>query len=109
MMDTATILTFGDVKDTPRVMKVVPGPLRIGDHVHLQFLLKRKLGTRSEELHVSGEFRVTQVSFDTRGAAARQLLTVESVGIAPMWRAVKTQPAVRRKLSPARSPRTVIG
>lgn len=108
-MDIATLLTLGDVKDSPRVLKVLPGPLRMGDHVHLQFLLRRKNGTRSEELSVTGEFRVIQVSFDMRGPAARQLLTVESVGVTPMWRAVKNTPAFRRRIPPARAPRTVIG
>lgn len=108
MMDTATVLTLADVKDTPKVMKVVPGPLRMGDHVHLQFLLRKKTGNRTEELHVNGEFRVTSVSFDTRSATPRQLLTVDSVGIVPTWRAVKNLPQWRRRVPPAVAPRTTI-
>lgn len=109
-METPTILTLGDVKHTPKVMKLLPSPLRNGDQLHLQFTVRKKTGPRTEELVVNGTFRVTQVSFDTtRGPQPRQLLTVEAVGVSPVWKAVKTLPSWQRKLPPARAPRTIIG
>ncbi len=106
-MNAPTLVTLGDVKHTPKVLKELPSPLRNGDHVHLHFMLRRRVGTRTEELHVQGEFRVTAVAFDaSRGPLTRQLLTVESIGVTPLWKAVKTVPEAKRRLPPCVSPRT---
>lgn len=106
-MNAPTVVTLGDVKHTPKVMKDLPSPLRMGDHIMLRFMLRRRVGTRTEELHVQGDFRVTAVAFDaSRGPFTRQLLTVESVGVTPVWKAVKTVPEPKRRLPPCVSPRT---
>lgn len=108
MMDTTTVLTLSDVRDNPKVMKVIVGPLRMGDHIYLKFLLRKKTGNRTEELRVDGEFRVSKVSFDTRGAAQRQLLVVEALGVTPIWKGVKNEPQWKRKMPPAIASRTII-
>lgn len=82
--------------------------LRIGDRLTLAFVLKRQQGGRKEVLDVKGEFRVSSLGFDTTSGAARQKITVEAVGKAPSWRAVKKGSDPPRRLAPAKSPRTVI-
>lgn len=107
-METYTVLVLGDVRDNPRVVKMLPAPLRIGDHIHLLFLLRRKSSGRSEELQVEGEYRITHVSFDTRGSSTKQVLVVEALGVAPTWRSVKNNPSWKRKLPLTVSPRTLL-
>ena len=107
-MEHASLITLGDLRDLPRVLKALPSPLRVGDVVLLDFTLRRRNGSRTDELVVHGNFRVSQVSFDARGSVPRQLVTVEAVQVAPAWRSVKNIQAAPRKLSPAVAPRTVI-
>lgn len=107
-MKPATIVTFSDVTGSPRVKMDLPSPLRIGDHVAMRFQLQRQNGGRSEVLDVMGDFRVSEVRFDTEGGVGRQHLVVQSLGKAPAWRAVKKAPVTAKRLSPARFPRTVI-
>lgn len=104
----ASIVTLEDLKDAPKVSKLLPVPLRNGDHVFLQFTLRRKTGARTEELRVDGEFLVTSVRFDARGVYPKQLLQVVAIGVAPIWKAIKATPTWSRKLPPAKSARTVV-
>lgn len=108
-MNPATLVELGDVAGLPKVKMTLPVPLRIGDRIHLAFQLRRTTGGRSEVLDVSGDFRVTSVSFDAAHGPPRQQLTVESAGKAPTWRAVKRQAAPERRLGPTRFPRTMVG
>lgn len=107
-MHAPSIVTLVDLKDLPKVAKDLPAPLVIGTHIFLQFALRRRTGTRTEELHVDGEFRVVSSTIDARGPLPRQLVDVEATGVAPIWKAVKNTPAWARKLPPAKSPRTVV-
>lgn len=102
VMTPATIVELGDVTGRPKVKMDLP-PMRIGDRVQLRCRLARKNGGRNEVLDVVGEFRVTTTSLDASSGTARQLLVVESTGVAPAWRAVKKDslPPPRR-LGPAR-------
>lgn len=106
-MKPATIVELADVTGHPRVKLDLPD-LRIGDRVTLAFRLQRKTGGRSEVLNVGGIFRVAAVDLDTSSTPPRQLLSVESTGLAPCWQAVKNQAPPSKKLPPARFPRTVI-
>ena len=102
-MTPYTVLTLADLSDSPRVKIGLPVPLRTGDRIRLAFKLKRKNNGRSEVLDVSGEFRVTQAVLSLEA----QTLSVESVGKAPTWRAVRKDVSSRRELPPAIFPRTV--
>lgn len=109
-MNPATIVELGDVAGRPRVKMTLPVPLRIGDRIRLAFCLRRTNGGRSEVLDVSGDYRVTSVSFDASDGPPRQMLEVESAGKAANWRAVKRTSSVpERRLGPTRFPRTVVG
>lgn len=103
-MKPATIVELADVSGKPKVKMDLPSPLRLGDRLQLHFKLTRQNGGRSELLEVHGEFRVSTVSFEN----ARQLLSVDAIGTAPVWRAVKKSAVMPRKLSPARVPPMVI-
>lgn len=108
-MSTTTVLTLSDVNHTPKVRKELPSPMRIGDHLHLHFTLRKRTGSRTEELLVQGEWRVVSVSFEVGGGPkATQLLTMEAVGATPTWKSVKTVPEPKRRLPPAVSGRTTI-
>lgn len=108
-MHPLTIIELSDVAGLPRVKMTLPVPMRQGDHVRLKFQLQRKNGGRNEVLSVSGDFRVTRALFDLSGDLPRQILSVESTGKAPAWRAVKgVQTPPRRPLGPTRFPRTPI-
>jgi hypothetical protein len=107
-MNPATLVEMSDVVGRPKVKMTLPVPLRIGDRIHLAFQLRRVNGGRSEVLDISGDFRITAVSFDASNGPTRQILAVESAGKAPTWRAVKTVPAPERKLGPTRFPRTSV-
>ena len=102
-----SLVEFSDVKDSPRVRMTLPGPLSLGTRLLLRTVVRRKNGTRSEELRLEGEFKVVSSSFDVTGAS-RQVVSVEAVRVAPSWKAVKNAPASQRKLPPARAPRTVV-
>jgi len=108
-MHPATLVELSDVAGHPKVKMTLPVPLRIGDRIHLAFQLRRTTGNRREVLDVSGDFRVTSVSFDASAGPARQILVVESAGTAPAWRAVKRPAqAPGRQLGPTRFPRSVV-
>ena len=108
MMEASSVVVLEDLKDNPRVFKDLPSPLRIGDHVFLQFLLRKRVGPHTEELHVDGEFKITGIKIDARGSIPRQHLLVASTGVAPMWKRVKQAASKARTLPPARSPRTEV-
>lgn len=104
-MTPATIVELGDVAGKPKVKQDLPSPLRNGDKVHLRFQLARQNGGRSEVLDVQGEFVIRSVRFDASDGPTRQLLTVESTGVAPSWRAVKKSSLPPpRKLGAAKTP-----
>ena len=98
-MTPTTILTLSDLTDAPRVKLVLPS-LRVGDRVKLAFRLRRQNGGRSEVLDVGGEFRVSSVTL----SVDHQAVSVESVGKAPAWRAVRKEAVLQRVLPPACSP-----
>ncbi len=103
-----SIVKFSDVKGEPMAKLDLPGILKVGDPLGLRLRIERKNGGRTEEVLIDGQFRVTAIGVDTVGSH-RQLLSVEAAyGKLPVWRSVKTQPEQPRKLSPARSSRTVI-
>jgi hypothetical protein len=100
-----TIVELADVSGKPKVKMDLPSPMRIGDKVQLHFHLSRQNGGRSEVLDVSGEFRVRSVGFDASSGTARQVLSVETLGATPNWKAVKKSSLPPpRKLGPARAP-----
>jgi hypothetical protein len=103
-MNPATIVQFEDVLDKPKAKMDLPSPLRVGDRLQLRLRIARQKGGRNEILDVVGEFRIKVVSFDS----TRQILSVESMDAAPVWKAVKKTGGVRRKLSPARHAPQVI-
>jgi hypothetical protein len=105
-MTPATIIELADVPGKPKAKLDLPSPLRIGDKVRLHFRLTRQTGGRPEVLDVSGEYQIRSVGFDTSEGVARQLLSVETTGVAPSWKAVKkTSLPPPRKMGPARAPR----
>lgn len=103
-MTLPSLLELSDVPGCPKVRTALPGPLRAGDRVRLTFRLKRQNGPRSEVLDVSGEFRVGNVVL----SADSQHLSVESVGKAPAWKAVRREAQHERVLPPARFDRTTV-
>ena len=109
-MVPATILEVSDVVGKPRVKMDLPSPMRIGDKIKLRFRLSRQNGGRYEILDVAGDFQVRSVSFDnSSGGGARQILSVESMGVAPCWKAVKKDSLPpHRKMGPAKAPPTPI-
>jgi len=100
-----SIVKLSDVNGEPKVKLDLPGPLRNGDPVALRFVIERQTGGRTEVLSVNGRFRVTAVGIDAAAAPTRQLLSVESVELAPTWQSVKRRPTVARKLGPTHFPR----
>jgi hypothetical protein len=88
-----SILVLGEVKDQPSVHKDLPAMLPIGERVKLHFFLRRKNGSRTEELHVDGDYRVTSSFVDATLHPPRQVLSVEALGVAPAWKAVRNPPA----------------
>lgn len=103
-----TVIELSDVAGKPKVKKELEGPLPIGMRIQLAFNLQRLNGNRVEVLEVRGQFRVTAVGLDTAQGMQRQVLTVDAVGSPPLWRAVKKRPEWKRRLSPAKAPRTVL-
>lgn len=102
-----SIVEFSDVKDSPRVRMTLPGPLPLGTRLLLRTVVRRKNGTRNEELRIEGEFKVVSSSFDVTGPS-RQVIAVEALRVAPTWKAIKNVPTPRRKPPPARAPRTEV-
>ena len=108
-MNPATLVELSDVAGRPKVKMTLPVPLRIGDRILLAFQLRRANGNRNEVLDISGDFRVASISFDASEGPPRQVISVESAGKAPTWRAVKRPTAVpERRLGPTKFPRTVV-
>jgi len=98
-----SIVTLGDLKDNPSVRMDLPGMIPIGEKLLLRFVIRRKLGPRTEELRVDGEFKVTSSSVDARGIP-RQMLVVEATKVAPSWKAIKNLPSeTPRRLPPTHS------
>ena len=96
-----TILEMSDVKDAPLVKMTLPGLLRIGDRLTLDFCIRRRKGGRTEVLAVRGDVRVIQATVDASGGILAQRLRVENTGAIPfVWRAVKNQPEWKRRLPP---------
>lgn len=98
-----TLLDLSDVTGSPRVKLVLPIPLRIGDRLKLAFKMKRLHNGRTEIMDVQGEYRVQAASL----SAEHQHLSVEAVGKAPAWKAVRKE-TLSRKLPPARFPPTTV-
>jgi hypothetical protein len=103
-----SIIEFTEVAGQPKVRLDLPGPLRLGERVRLKFTLRRKNATRTEELKIEGEYKVTAVEIDASGAYPRQLLSVETTTVRPTWKSIKNDPPFRLRLPPARFPRTVV-
>lgn len=108
-----TVLKLEDVAGAPKIKLDLPS-LRVGDPINLPcFKVERTTPEgRREVLEVDARhsrFRVTGVGLDASSGPPRQLLSVESTGGAPpAWRAVKKPPGARKRLSPAKFPRTPI-
>jgi hypothetical protein len=102
-----TIIELSDAPGAPKVRKDLPGPMRIGDHILLDFRLNRTNGGRFEVLDVRGDFRVASVSFDATGTP-RQKIQVEAKGKSPTWRAVKKPPPSRHEMAPCHHPPTKV-
>lgn len=103
-MTPTTLLDLPTVPGKPCIKLNLPVPLRVGDKLRLGFKLKRQNGGRLEVLEVSGEFRVTSA----HQSVDHQILSVESTGKEPSWKAVRREPQVERRIAPARFPRTVV-
>ncbi len=99
---TPSIVTLGDLKDNPSVKMDLPGLIPIGEKLLLKFTIRRRLGSRTEELRVDGEFKVVSTSVDARGIP-RQFLVVEATKVAPTWKSIKNLPEPPRKLAPTHS------
>lgn len=102
-MTPTTIVELADVAGRPRVKMALP-PLGLGDRLTLRFCLSRTNGGRSEVLDVRGDFQVR----GRRAEGVHICLSVESLGVAPAWKAVKKTQGASRKLGPARMPPTPI-
>lgn len=103
-----TLLELSDVTGKPKVKLDLPAPLRVGERIRLAFHLRRHNGGRSEVLEVNGEFKVTAIGLDLAIYPHRQILTIDSVGVVPHWKAVKRRGPISRVLPPARAARKTI-
>lgn len=99
-----SLLELTEVPGCPKAKLTLPVPLRAGDRLKLAFKLKRMNGSRLEVLDVAGEFRVASVGITPE----HQSLSVESVGKAPAWKAVRREAPHQRVLPPARFDRTTV-
>jgi hypothetical protein len=95
-----SVITFDEVKDSPSVRMDLPAIPSLGERILLRFVLRRRNGPRSEELHIEGEYRVTEVVLDTTCAPSKSRIKVQAKGLTPSWRAVRNQPTVHRRLAP---------
>jgi hypothetical protein len=107
-MKMLTMLKIIGVKGEPKVLIDLPGLLRIGDPISLRFKLSRVTLGRSEILDVNGRFRVDAVGLDASSWPRKQLVSVDPIGSAPSWQAIKKNPPKGRRLPPAKSERTSI-
>lgn len=103
-MTPTTLIELEDLRDAPRVKMTLPCPLRLGDRITLDFVLKRFNRGRHEVLMVKGDYRITEVHFDPQ----HQYLKVTSLGVTPSWQAVKKTPVPHRGLGPSRFPPTTV-
>ncbi len=108
-MDIASLVQVAELKDAPLVWMTLPYPLRVGDTLLLDFTLRRRKGTRTEELKVQGEYKVLTVLFDLKRGRPRQGLVVEAKGLSPSWKAIRSTPLASRSFRPAKAPKTVVG
>lgn len=109
MAVSTSLLYFSDIADSPALKMSLPIPLPIGTRLLMSHQLTRKTGPRAEVLKAHGTFRVVSVMLDVRGPHVRQIVHVESTGVTPVWKAVKTPPGpATRVLPPAKSPPTEI-
>jgi len=102
-----TVLELTEVTGKPKVRQDLPG-LVLGSKILLAFQLQRKNGSRTEELKVDGEFRVTSVLVDARvhSGPPIQIVTVVATKTDPTWKAIKNPSQPRRKPAPTHFPRT---
>jgi len=107
-MQPTTTVELSDVSDRPRAKLLLPTTLRVGDRVQLDFTLERQNGGRYEVLHVAGEYRVATAITDASTGLPHPVLSLESTGKAPAWRAIKKPTERQRRIAPAQSPRTLI-
>lgn len=87
-------MILSDVADEPRARIELP-LVRLGDRLQLRFRLRRQKGGRTEELQVAGEFRVAAMVIDTTHGHPKQVVHISSLGVVPVWRAVKNPPPSR--------------
>lgn len=97
-----SIVIFSEVKEASVHMEL-PSLLPIGERIKLHLTLRRRNKHRSEELHVEGEYRVTETSVDATYAPPKQIVRVEATKVAPAWKAVRNPSSLRRTLSPTHS------
>jgi len=102
-----TLLELSDVSDQPKIKTDLP-LCQVGHRVQLHFCLRRKKAGRFEVLEVRGQFRVMAAGLDAANLPQRQVLSVESAGVTPSWRAVKKGVEWKRVLPPAKAPRTTL-
>lgn len=109
MKDFPSTVEFEDLKDGPSMAISLPSPLLLGTRLNLRFLVRRKNGSRTEELRIDGEYKVTEVTIDAR-AHVKQLVKVAATRVAPSWRAIKNPPTEKRlgKAPTRSSPRTTV-
>lgn len=108
MNNFLTILEFSDVKDSPKVRISLPGPLIVGSKVDLNLVVRRKIGPRTEEFRVRGTYYITNFSFEVMNGLTRQLVTVQALGVAPAWKAIKNRHMETRQVPKAKAPPTDI-
>jgi hypothetical protein len=104
-MYLASVVELSDVKDSPKLRVNLPSPLLIGSKVTLSCKVQRRRGPRTEELSIQGEFRVVSCVFDV--AKQRQLVSIETTQVAPVWRSIRNPP--QRGLAPTHSHSIVDG
>jgi len=107
MTQFPSTVEFTDVKNSPKVKMDLPWPLLLGTKIQLDLTIRRMNGSRTEELHIQGEFKVTSSTFDAR-SNPRQVVQVEAVKMAPVWRSIKNPITTKRKPPPAIAPRTEV-
>jgi len=103
-----TLLEISDVKGTPRVKLDLPEVASVGTRIRLRFRLNRTSNGRSEVLRVDGQFKVEALGIDGGVVPRRQVISVTSVGVTPVWRSIKKDPHCSRVLPPAKSLRTKV-
>jgi hypothetical protein len=103
-----TLLKISAVKGEPKVYIDLPGLLRIGDSVALRFTLSRNTMGRTEVLEVNGRFRVESVGVDAQCWPHRQVVSVDPIGGAPSWRAVRKTLPRGCRMAPAKNERAPI-